>query len=134
MYKTLSFLKSLDVVLPFFIFQYFYEIYKEFLVGYLIVRLNLAVNQQSEKFWYGIIDKVSMGEYGKESRSIDLENWGEYGWWGNWGIYGSLRSWVKYGGNMKGVGKCGGGIRDVGKYGEVWKSVWDECGGCGDVC
>ena len=34
---------------------------------YLIVRLNLSINRQSEKFWYGINDKVSMGEYGKES-------------------------------------------------------------------
>ena len=31
-------------------------------------------------------------------------NLGEYGWWGNWGIFVSLRSWVKYGGNMEGVG------------------------------
>ena len=34
---------------------------------YLIARLNLAINEQSEKFWYGIIDKVSMGKYRKES-------------------------------------------------------------------
>ena len=34
---------------------------------YLIARLNLAINEQSEKFWCGIIDEVSMGEYGKES-------------------------------------------------------------------
>ena len=70
--KTLNFLRSLDVVLPFcfqffLCFQFFfYEIYKEFLV-YLISRLNLAINKQSEKFWYGINDKASMGEYGKES-------------------------------------------------------------------
>ena len=56
---TLNFSRSLDVVLPFF-FQIFYEIYKEFLV-YLIARLNLAINKQSEKFWYGINDKASMG-------------------------------------------------------------------------
>ena len=67
--KTQNFLKSLDVVLPFFIivFKYFYEICEEFLV-YLIAWENLAINQQSEKFWYGINDKVGMGEYGKESR------------------------------------------------------------------
>ena len=33
---------------------------------YLIARLNLAINELSEKFWYGVIDKASMGEYGKE--------------------------------------------------------------------
>ena len=66
--KTLNFLRSLDVVLPFFIFvfKFFYEMYKEFLV-YLIARLNLAVNEESEKFWYGIENRVSMGEYKKES-------------------------------------------------------------------
>ena len=34
---------------------------------YLIAELNLAINEQSEKFWYGINDKASVGEYGKES-------------------------------------------------------------------
>ena len=34
---------------------------------YLIARLNLTINEQSEKFWYGIDDRVSMGEYEKES-------------------------------------------------------------------
>ena len=65
--KMLNLLRSLDVVLPYFIFvfKFFYEIYKDFLV-YLIARLNLAINEQSEKFWSGINDKVSMGEYGKE--------------------------------------------------------------------
>ena len=33
---------------------------------YLIARLNLAINEQTEKFWYGINDKASIGEYGKE--------------------------------------------------------------------
>ena len=33
---------------------------------YLIARLNLAINEQSEKFWYGINDKASMSQYGKE--------------------------------------------------------------------
>ena len=33
---------------------------------YLIARLNLAINEQSEKFWHGINDKANMGEYGKE--------------------------------------------------------------------
>ena len=28
---------------------------------YLIARLNLAINEQCEKFWYGISDKASMG-------------------------------------------------------------------------
>ena len=28
---------------------------------YLIARLNLAINEQSEKFWYGI-NKASMGK------------------------------------------------------------------------
>ena len=27
---------------------------------YLIARLNLAMNEQSEKFWYGINDKASI--------------------------------------------------------------------------
>ena len=35
---------------------------------YLIARLNLAMNEQSEKFWYVINNKVSMGKYGKETR------------------------------------------------------------------
>ena len=58
-------------MLPFFIFvfKFFYEIYKEFLL-YLIAKLNLAINKQREKFWYGINGKVSMGEYGKESRKM----------------------------------------------------------------
>ena len=48
--KTLNFLRSLDVVLPFlFLFlNFFYENFKKFLV-YLIARLNLAINEQSEK-------------------------------------------------------------------------------------
>ena len=25
---------------------------------YLIARLNLAINKQSEKFWYGVNDKI----------------------------------------------------------------------------
>ena len=33
---------------------------------YLIARLNLAINVQSEKLLYGIDDKASMGQYGKE--------------------------------------------------------------------
>ena len=62
----LIFLRSLDVVLPFFfVFKYIYEIYKECLV-YLIARLNLAINEQSEKFWYGINDKARVGKYAKE--------------------------------------------------------------------
>ena len=33
---------------------------------------------------------------------------GEYGWWENWEFLTvrQLFSWVKYGGNMKGMGKC----------------------------
>ena len=65
--KTLNFLRSLDVGLPFFIFvfKFFYEIYKGFLV-YLIAKLNLAINEQSEKFWHEINDKAiweGIGEY-----------------------------------------------------------------------
>ena len=33
---------------------------------YLIARQNLAINEQSERFWYGINKKASMGQYGKE--------------------------------------------------------------------
>ena len=60
--KTLNFLRSLDAVLPFyiFVFKFFYKIYKEFLV-YLIAGLNLAINERSEKFWYRINNKASMG-------------------------------------------------------------------------
>ena len=76
-------------MLPFFIFvfKFFGEIYKEFLV-YLIARLNLAINERSEKFWYGINDKASVGEYGKESGREwgCIENLGVYEWWRNWGI------------------------------------------------
>ena len=52
-------IQSLDVVLPFFIFvlKFFYEIYKEFLV-YFILKTNLAINGKIEKFWYGVNDKV----------------------------------------------------------------------------
>ena len=60
---------------------------------------------------------------GEEWRSI--ENLGEHGWWGNREIFGSLRSWANYGGNMEGVGKCGGGMaKCVGVWkrcAEVWK-------------
>ena len=31
----------------------------------------------------------------------------EDGFWGNGEIFGSLGSWVKYGENMEGTGKCG---------------------------
>ena len=85
----------------------------------LIVRLNLIINEQSEKFWYGINDKVSMGEYGKESG----ENGGVQRIWKS--IDGreidSLGSWVKYGGNMERVWKCGGGMEKcVGEVLGVW--------------
>ena len=63
--KTLNFLRSLDVVLPFFIFVFKFCL-KFRLQVYLIARLNLAINKQSEKFWYEINDKVIMGQYGKE--------------------------------------------------------------------
>ena len=43
----------------------------------MIAILNLAINEQSEKFWYGIEDGVRMGEYEKQSGRM-----GEYGWWG----------------------------------------------------
>ena len=43
-----------------FVFKFFYKIYKEFLV-YLIATLDLAINEQSKKIWYGINDKVSVG-------------------------------------------------------------------------
>ena len=51
--------QSLDVMLPFFIFvfNFFCKIYKEFLV-YFIVKTNLAINKKSEKFWYGVNDKL----------------------------------------------------------------------------
>ena len=55
-----------------FLFLFFYEIYKEFLV-YLIARLNLAINEQSEKFCMGLLIKqvwVSMGK-----------NWGVWRTW-----------------------------------------------------
>ena len=65
--KTLNFLKSLNDVLPFFIFvfKFIYEIYEEFLV-YLIARLNLAINEESEKSWCGNNNEASMEQYGKE--------------------------------------------------------------------
>ena len=53
----------------------------------MIAGPNFTINEQSEKFWYWINVKVSTGDYGKESDSI--ENLGEYGWWENWGIFGS---------------------------------------------
>ena len=33
---------------------------------YVIARLNLAINEQSEKFWCELNDKANMGQYGKE--------------------------------------------------------------------
>ena len=53
-----------------FLFSNFFEIYKEFLV-YLIARLNLAINEQNDKFWYWINDKASMGQHGKEWGSME---------------------------------------------------------------
>ena len=65
-----------------------------------------------------------MGEYEKESgRMESIMNLGEYGWWGNCGIFVSLRSWVKYGGNMEGVGN----------EREEWGSVLGYGRGVGDV-
>ena len=49
-----------------------------------------------------------------------IENLGEYGWWGNGGIFDSWESWVKYGGNMEGVGKC---VR-------VWREIIEGVGRC----
>ena len=68
--------QSLDVVSPFFIFvfKFFYEYYKEFLVS-LIVRPILAINEKSEKFWYGVNDKVwgsVGGGEGKMSREVSV--------------------------------------------------------------
>ena len=115
---------------------------------YLIARLNLAINKRSEKFWYGIDDRVRMGEYEKESgRMGEYKEFRRVWMVGNWGIFVSLRSWVKYGSNMEGVGnvgeewesvlRYGGGVGDVGRigkmWGEVWKSLWSECGGCEEV-
>ena len=34
---------------------------------YLMARPTFAINEQRDKFWYGINDEVSMGEYGKKS-------------------------------------------------------------------
>ena len=45
---------------------------------------------------------------------------------GNWEIFGSWGSWVKYGGNMEGMGKC------IGVWGEVREGVlgvWEVCWG-----
>ena len=46
----------LNVVLPFFIFVFkiLCEIYKEFLGCFIVT--NLAINEKSEKFWYGVND------------------------------------------------------------------------------
>ena len=57
-----------------------------------------------------------------------IENLGECRWWGNWEIFGSWGSWVKYGGNMEGVGKC------IGVWGEGREGVlgvWEVCWGVG---
>ena len=53
---------------------------------------------------------------------------GEYGWWGNKGIFGSLGSWVKYGGNMEEVRKCGGRSRKM--KGGVKRGVGGDVGKC----
>ena len=82
-----------------------------------------------------------------------IENLGECRWWGNWEIFGGWGSWVKYGGNMEGVGKCiglwacgGGKGRCVGGVGsvlgcaKVWGGVGnggrcvEVCLGCGEMC
>ena len=40
-----------------------------------------------------------------------MGKYGEFGRvWMMGEIFGSLRSWIKYGGNIEGVGKCGGGM------------------------
>ena len=60
-------------------------------------------------FGKGLMIKYE-GSVGKNrGRMGQYREFGEvgYGWWRNWGIFGSLRSWVKYGGHMEGVGKCG---------------------------
>ena len=85
----------------------------------MIVRLNLAINEQNEKFWYGINDKVSMGKYGKESgeNGGDCREFGRVWMVGNWVIFGNL-----------GVGSSMGGIwKKWGNVGEKWGSVL----GCG---
>ena len=60
-------------MLPFFIFlfKFFYEIYEEFLV-HLIAGQNLAINEQSKKFWYGIDDRISMRKNRGEWGSIEI--------------------------------------------------------------
>ena len=91
--------------------------------AYLIARLNLAIHEQSEKFWYGINDKASMGEYGKE-----LERMGEYRKFGRvmdgggieeflvvFGV-GIWKEWENMEEKWGSVLGCGGGVADVGKY------------------
>ena len=69
--KTLNFLRSLDVVLPFFIFvfKFFFQIYQELLV-YLIARLNLAISKV-RNFGMGLIIKQVWGSVGKNWGSIE---------------------------------------------------------------
>ena len=102
--------QSLDVVLPFFIFvfKFFYKIYQEFLVCF-IVGLNLAINEKSEKFWYGLNDKVRGSVVG---------------------VVG-CGGWEKVCGVSVGKcwGRCGEGVRwvwgrSVGRGEEVVKWVW----------
>ena len=47
--------------------NFFVKLTRSLTLVYLIARLNLTINEQSEKFWYEIDDRVSMGEYEKES-------------------------------------------------------------------
>ena len=64
-------------MLPFFIFvfKFFYEIYKEFLV-YLIARLNLAIMSEVRNFGTRLMIKQAWERIGVEWGSI--ENLGKY--------------------------------------------------------
>ena len=118
----------------------------------------MAINEKSKIFWYGINDKVTVGEYGGEWGLVEYGGkWWEYGKLG--GVWKSMDSgrigqfsvvWG-VGSNMEGIckewGSVGGEVRNVMGYGEVWgearggvggvrrsvRKMWEVCCGVKEV-
>ena len=91
----------------------------------MIARLNLAINEQSEKFWCGIEDRLSTGEYEKESGRM-----GEYREFRRVWMVGELGNFRFF---KDQLGQVWGNMEEMRNVGEEWGSVLGYGEGVGDV-
>ena len=76
---------------------------------FLIARLHVALNELSEKFWFGINDEANF-----------TSSWGVC--W-EWGVGKNHGEWERIGGEWKeswGVGKNRGGMGEYREFGRAW--------------